>query len=118
MSRGNGRVMTDGRRELRDGAREVRIRRLRGELDRREAMARAAKPSADRHFGWSNLAPGSGLTEAQEDFVDYWAPQRILEECEAKRQLIGAIADWGPSTDLDRDRLDHLLDTLAFGLTT
>jgi hypothetical protein len=79
-------------------------------------MARAAKSSVEPHFGWSNLAPGSGLTEAQEDFVDYWAPQRVLEECEAKRQSIEALADWGPATERDRGRLDHLLDTLAFGL--
>jgi len=109
--------VTTGPLESRDVARAERVRRLLAEIDRREAMARAATSSVERHFGWSNLAPGSGLTEAQEDFVDYWAPQRVLEECEAKRRLIGAIADWGPATERDRGRLDHLLDTVAFGLT-
>ena len=71
-----------------DMNRNSRVRRLLTELDRREAMAVAALPSTERHFGWANLPTDSGLTEPQEDFIDYWAPQRVIDECRSKRALI------------------------------
>jgi len=61
--------VTTGPLESRDVARAERVRRLLAEIDRREAMARAATSSVERHFGWSNLAPGSGLTEAQPEIA-------------------------------------------------
>jgi hypothetical protein len=51
------------------------------DLDRLEAMAAAAQPSEVHDFGWAGLSSESGLTEAQEDFVDHWSPQRVIDDC-------------------------------------
>ena len=39
------------------------------------------------------LPSESGLTEAQEDFIDYWLPQRVIDDCQAKRVLIARTFD-------------------------
>jgi hypothetical protein len=44
-------------------------------------MAAAAQPSEVHHFGWAGLSSESGLTEAQEDLVDHWSPQRVIDDC-------------------------------------
>lgn len=40
----------------------------------RKAAAIAAAPTIQRRFGWAHLPSDSGLTEAQEDVIDYWNP--------------------------------------------
>ena len=63
------------------------------ELDRLEKMAAAAEPPSPRNLGWAGLPSGSEVTEAQEDLIDYWSPQRIIDDCQAKRGLIGRAMD-------------------------
>lgn len=89
----------------------ARIRNLLHELDEREALATAALPTKSDSLGWANLGPDSGLTESQEDFVDYWTPQRIIDECLAKRELISALQQWARTTGRADDQrfIDHLL---------
>jgi hypothetical protein len=89
----------------------ARIRSLLHELDEREALASAAMPTSNDSLGWANLGPASGLTKSQEHFVHYWTPQRIIDECHAKRELISALQQWARTTGRSDDQrfMDHLL---------
>ena len=58
-----------------------------------EAAARAAAPKVDRLHAWAPWSMDTGLTRAQEDFVDAWSPQRILEHCRAQREL-APVPSW------------------------
>ena len=51
------------------------VRQLLEQLSRREVLALAASHPPSNHFPWASRGPGAGLTEDQEDFVDYWSPQ-------------------------------------------
>ena len=63
------------------------LQRLLDDLSRRETLALGASIPLDHGFRWASLGPEAGLTENQEDFVDYWAPQPVLAECRAQRDL-------------------------------
>lgn len=76
------------------GERLALVRQLLEELSRREVHALAASAPPSNHFRWASLGPGAGLTEDQEDFVDYWSPSRVLNECRAQRELICALDEW------------------------
>lgn len=89
--------------------RATRVRCLLNDLDRLEAMATAAQPSEMHYFGWSNLASDSGLTGEQEDFVDYWSPERVIEDCRAKRELVAAIQTRKEALNDDDAELNRLL---------
>ena len=67
------------------------VRRLLEQLSRREVLALAAAAPTSNRFRWASLGPGAGLTEDQEDFVDYWSPSRVLKDCRGQRELIGAL---------------------------
>lgn len=69
------------------------------QLSHQEVLALAASAPASNHFRWASLGPGAGLTENQEDFVDYWSPSRVLNECRAKRELICALDEWALTTE-------------------
>ena len=98
-------------------ARSMHTHTLLEELKAREAMAAAAMPSRSHVLGWANLAPGSGLTEAQEDFVNYWAPQRVIDECQTSRKMISAVSEWAAATGAAGEQLfDRLLDDWVSGL--
>lgn len=88
------------------------------ELDRLGKAAVVAQPISSRHRGWVSLPSDSGLSEAEEDFIDYWSPQRVLDDCRAKRRLLAWIEAQGRSEDLtavQEDQLDRLLYALATG---
>lgn len=75
------------------------IRKLLEELSHREVLALAASAHPSNHFQWASLGPGAGLTEDQEDFVDYWTPTLVLNECRTKRELICALDEWALTTE-------------------
>jgi hypothetical protein len=54
--------------------RRVAVQRLLEDLSCREVVAFVASVPLDHRFRWASLGPDSGLTEDQEDFVDYWTP--------------------------------------------
>ena len=84
-------------------------------------MAAAAEPLTPRNLGWAALPSESGLTEAQEDFIDYWSPQRVIDDCQAKRVLIARTFDHQRLEDLAEDpagQLDELLRALVSGRLT
>lgn len=88
------------------------------ELDRLEKAAAGAQPTSLRHRGWVALPSDSGLTEAQEDFIDYWSPRRVLDDCRAKRRLLAWVSDQRQSKNLSashEEQLDRLLRSFVTG---
>lgn len=88
------------------------------ELDRLEKAAADAQPTSSRHRGWVSIPSDSGLTEEQEDFIDYWSPQRILDDCQAKRRLLTWASGERRSeqlTESDQSELNNLLLALISG---
>jgi hypothetical protein len=69
------------------------VRELLKDLARREELALAASAPTSHRFRWASLGPDSGLTEDQENFVD-WTPTLVLHECRTKRELICALDEW------------------------
>jgi hypothetical protein len=63
------------------------VDRFLAQLCATEAAARAAQPRVDRLNAWAPWSMDTGLSRAQEDFVDAWSPQRILDRCRAQREL-------------------------------
>lgn len=93
------------------------VRRLLEDVDGREHLAMAASVGSNRCFRWASLGPDSGLTEAQEDFVDYWSPERVLAECRTRRELICTLDEWALTAASASDLLlvDRLLVLLRPG---
>lgn len=88
------------------------------ELDRLEKAAADAQPTSSRHRGWVSIPSDSGLTDEQEDFIDYWSPQRVLDDCQAKRRLLAWASSEGRSDHLtasDESELNGLLLALVSG---
>jgi hypothetical protein len=93
--------------------RRVVVQRLLEDLSRREVLALAA--SVPMKFRWASLGPDSGLTEDQEDFVDYWAPELVLAECRATRELICALDEWAltAASPADQEFVSYLLSLVV-----
>lgn len=81
----------------------IEVRRLLEELSRRETLALSASSERNR-FRWASTGPDSGLTEAQEDFVEYWTPELVLAECRAKRELVCALDEWALAAKSEHDQ--------------
>jgi len=80
------------------------VQRRLDDLSRRETLARGASVPLDHGFRWASRGPDAALTEDQEDFVDYWTPQRVLAECRAKRELICALDECALTTESRQKR--------------
>jgi hypothetical protein len=78
-----------------------------------EAAARAAAPKVDRLHAWAPWSMDTGLTRAQEDFVDAWSPQRILEHCRGQRELALLLQRWARSHGADADLALTILELAA-----
>ena len=74
--------------------RSDRIREMLEELDRLGTMASAAVSSTARSSGWADPRTESEVTDARSDFIDYWTPQLVLQESQAKRDLILSLDEW------------------------
>jgi hypothetical protein len=102
------------------GERRVQVQQLLAELSRREVLALAASVPTSHQFRWASLGPDSGLTEDQEDFVDFWTPDLVLKACRAERELICALDEWALTTEspTDHQLVDRLLRLIASGLSS
>ena len=98
----------------------VQLDRLTAHLAGMEASARAAMPPADRVYNWAPFSMDTGLTEAQEDFVDRWSPQDVLNHCRAQRELIAVLKFWLLTHDsrTDLELAVALVSTSTDGLPT
>lgn len=107
-----------GAAERRLGARIAFNDLIEAELDRLEKAAAGAQPPSSRHRGWVAIPSDSELTEEQEDFIDYWSPQRVLDDCQAKRRLLAWASSERRSEHLtasDEYELSQLLLALVSG---
>jgi hypothetical protein len=76
-----------------------------------EQVAGAAQSDLEEHFGWPSWSMDTGLTPAQEKFVEHWSPQRVLDESRLLRQLVMVLQRWS-STRGDDASLDEALTIL------
>lgn len=80
----------------RDQAAELasQLTKLATHLDGLESLARAALPQAERVYNWAPFSLDTGLTPAQEDFVDRWSPEDVLNYCRSQRELVKVLQSW------------------------
>ena len=89
------------------------LERFLAELDEIEATARAATPQVYRVNAWAPWSMDTGLSRAQEDFVDAWSPQRILDHCQAQRRLARLLRNWARSHPADTGLVLAVLELTA-----
>lgn len=77
-----------------------------------EERAEAAQAGPGQHVAWPSWSMDSGLTVAQETFVEIWSPQRVAEAARSVRHLVLVLQDWTSTHREDTD-LDHALTVLA-----
>lgn len=76
-----------------------------------EQVAGAAQSDLEEFFGWPSWSMDTGLTPAQEKFVEHWSPQRVLDDARLLRQLVMVLQRWS-STRGDDASLDEALTIL------
>jgi hypothetical protein len=98
----------------------VVVQRLLDDVSIREVLALGASVPLNHGFRWASLAPDSGLTEVQEDFVDYWTPELVLAECRSRRELICALDEWALTAESEGDQslVDYLLSLMIATVRT
>lgn len=91
---------------------DSQVRALLVKIAAEERLATDAGLSTDRVYAWPSWSMDTGLTEAQERFVEAWSPSRILAALRAERRLIQELQHW---TRAHRDdvHLDEALTILA-----
>ena len=94
-------------REFDDQVRALLIR-----IDAQERQAQAAQPELQRIRSWPSWSMETGLTDAQEEFVEAWSPQRVLDASRSVRQLV-LILQHRLQTHRDDVDLDEALTILA-----
>ena len=70
------------------------VRDLLARITQRERLARAAWPDIEQIYGWPSWSLDTGLSTAQEEFVEDWSPQQVLEICRSTRQLLLLVQTW------------------------
>jgi hypothetical protein len=91
---------------------EAQVRDLLVRLTAQEHAAEEAQPRPGDFFGWPAWSMDTGLSRAQEKFVEHWSPQRVLDDSRSVRQLVGALQRWSSTPDRDVD-LHEALGTFA-----
>ena len=86
------------------------VERFLAQLSETEVAARAATPRVERLNAWAPWSMETGLSRAQEDFVDAWSPQRILDHCRAQRELALLLQRCAGSHRVDADLALAILD--------
>jgi hypothetical protein len=77
-----------------------------------ERLADEAQSDLDEYFGWPSWSMDTGLTPAQEKFVEHWSPQRVLDDLGSVRRLVGALERWSSAHE-DDESLDEALTILT-----
>lgn len=88
------------------------VRTLLVRIDAQEVQARAAQADLGTVRTWPSWSMDTGLTEAQETFVEAWSPERVLETSQSTRQLVLILQHW-TRTHRDDTELDEALTILA-----
>lgn len=88
------------------------VRALLIRIDAQERQAQAAQAEVERIPPWPSWSMDTGLTEAQEIFVEAWSPQRVLDASRSVRQLVLVLQRWTRTHRDDAD-LNEALTILA-----
>lgn len=88
------------------------VRVLLARIEGQEDQARAAQPDDGRVLSWPPWSMDTGLSEAQELFVETWSPQQVLQDCRSVRQLV-LVLQRSLRTHRDDADLDEALTILA-----
>lgn len=81
-------------------------------IEAQERQALAAMPDVERLPSWPSWSLDTGLTDAQEQFVEAWSPQHVLENSRSVRNLILVLRHWVSS---HRDDIDFAEALMIFG---
>jgi hypothetical protein len=77
-----------------------------------ERLARAAQGEAKHSYRWPSWSLDTGLTAAEETFVEAWSPQQVLDAARSVRQLVLVLQHWIQMHRDDTD-FDQALTILA-----
>jgi hypothetical protein len=87
-------------------------------LTRIAAQERLALDARSEHaFAWPAWSMDTGLSPAQETFVEHWSPRRVLDASRSMRQVVRVLQHWSRTHHGD-DELDEALTVLATLLRT
>lgn len=91
------------------------VRDLFARISEQEQQAEVAQANSKKFFCWPSWSMDTGLSPAQETFVEHWSPQRVLDESRTLRELVGVLQRWSSrqGTDVDRDDLLAILTKLV-----
>jgi hypothetical protein len=91
---------------------DVQLRDLLDRISAQERMAEDALPALEDFFGWPAWSMDTGLTPAQERFVEHWSPQRVIDDSRCLRRLVGVLQGL-TSTHRGDLGLDEVLSAFA-----
>jgi hypothetical protein len=91
---------------------DAEVRDLLLRVTAQERLAEDAHFGLDQFFTWPSWSMDTGLTAAQEKFVEHWTPQRVLDDSRSVRQLVRVLQQW-TRTHRDDTDLDEVLTILA-----
>lgn len=91
---------------------DAHVRELLERIGAQERLAADAQSELEDFLGWPSWSMDTGLTPAQERFVEDWSPQQVLESSRAVRQLVRVVQRW-TSTHRDDAGLDEALAVLT-----
>jgi hypothetical protein len=91
---------------------EGQVAALLARVTAQERLARAAQAESKHSYRWPSWSLDTGLTAAEETFVEAWSPQRVLDAARSVRQLVLVLQHW-IQTHRDDTDLDGALAILA-----
>jgi hypothetical protein len=87
---------------------DAEVRDLLARIAQQEELAEDAQADMAKFFGWPSWSMDTGLTPAQERFVEHWSPQRVLDDTAMLRRLVGLLQRWSDATDDDESLAEAL----------
>jgi hypothetical protein len=88
------------------------IHRLLDRIAEQERLAEDAQSDLEDFFGWPSWSMDTGLSAAQERFVEHWSPQRVLDDFRAVRRLVRVLQQCS-GTHSDDDGVGEALTVLT-----
>ena len=73
---------------------DYQVRALLVQIAAEERLATGAGLSNDRVYAWPSWSMDTGLSEAQERFVEAWSPARVLGALRSERRVLQELLHW------------------------
>jgi hypothetical protein len=87
-------VMPAPDRRVREHEVESQVDDLLARLTDQVRRAKEAQPGDGSFLAWPPWSMDTGLTAAQEEFVEHWSPQKVLDHARAVRELMNVLQRW------------------------